>query len=173
MRGALLLAALLALGGCAEEGAFPRPGLPEPALGRRVAVLPFSDSQGRGGEIADSLSRDLASDGWDPIDSVQLGQVVSTLSYQPGEELGPSTLADLRSATLADDVITGTMDSAWTQALLVVSDARTGKVLLRTLVRPVGARFDDAEAVSSRSAQALASWTEDAARPAATLPDPE
>ncbi len=173
----LVLPALAAafLAACAQEAQITGEGPGDPAAFRRVAVLPFSDTQGHGREISAKLSRLIPRWGFDPVDAQQLDQVIRTLEVQPGEELSMATLNDIRQKTLADAVLMGSVDSKWSEADFVVAETQTGDVVYKARVKPLHGYFQGADELADRCSDALSRWSgrPPAAPPKDALPEPE
>lgn len=128
--------------GCASEMRIEQD--PWMSLGRyrRVGVLPFSDSQGRGRELAERVGRGLARLGYDPVDLAQLESVFARIRIDYSSGLSLQSLADVRRATLAEALVFGSVDSEFKEVSLVAVETERGELIFKAKARaPRGRPF--------------------------------
>lgn len=107
-------------------------------LGRfkRIGVLPFTDPRGQGRKIAAELGRGLLDRGFDSVDLRQLESVFKGLKLDYSTGLSLHALADIKSRTMAEALLFGSIDSRWQEASLILIETDMGEVVLRAKLKP-------------------------------------
>lgn len=164
----LALVPLLALAACAPRSRVAlTPGM-DVARYRHFGVLPFTDPSGRGGQVADALSRALVAQGVNAVDQGQLQAVFKQLKVERSQSgLDLHTLYEIRRLTFAEALVFGALDSGWKEASVIVIETQGGEPVLNARLKARYGRFEGVEEVVAMVLKAFAH------RPAvAELPEP-
>jgi hypothetical protein len=153
MRRALIAAALALATACAH----PKSNI-EYAQGadinhfHRIGVLPFSDRRGRGRQISQAIGETLTKHGFEVVDPSELVKIFS--KYKPDAEtgMGITELTEVKQATRADALISGSVDPSGGQAVMVMVDTDVGdEVFKATLFPRHGRAFKDLQEISDQA----------------------
>lgn len=129
-----MLSFLLAACAARSKVAF-EPGMD---LGRfkRIGVLPFTDPRGQGRKIAVEVERGLLERGFDSVDLQRLESVFKGLKLDYSAGLSLHALADIKSRTMAEALLFGSIDSRWQEASLILIETDMGEVVFKAKLKP-------------------------------------
>lgn len=108
----------------------------DPGTYHRIGVLPFSDRRGRGRQITQAVAEGLPARGFVVVDASSLSGVLS--QFRPDAEmgLGITELTEIKQATNAQALLTGSVDPEGRAAKVVMIETELGDELVSADIFP-------------------------------------
>jgi hypothetical protein len=119
---------------------------------RRIAVLPFTDQKGRGRQIAEAIAKGLPQRGFEAAQSKRVEDLFYKLKPDRELGLGLNELNELRRATGAQAILSGSVDPKGDQAAVILLDIDQGDEIFKaTLLPPHRGAFASSDEIAEQA----------------------
>jgi hypothetical protein len=135
---AALTLAVLALAACGPRTEMAPGEAVSFATYHHIGIPAFTDSTGRGQEIADALDARFQQGLYESVDQKALAEVLKQYKADRDMGFGVEALEAIRHQTGVDALLLGRIVPDWSAAVVTMVEMSTGGVILRSIVRPRG-----------------------------------
>jgi hypothetical protein len=102
----------------------------------RIAVLPFTDTKGRGRQIAAAVIKGLPARGFEAPDAKLIESVFSKFKLDKEVGLGINELSEIRSTTKSQAILVGNVEPGETRVTVLLLDTDLGDEIFKATLVP-------------------------------------